>query len=762
MKSNQYNNLILKVSIIGGALGFTIALLFIGIDLYTKNLTFSFTELINYHLTFPSVWLIDLLPFALVFLGYRIGKILAVKEEITQSQVETELKKTKQISDFVEKLRSGEINAEYTLVNEEDVLGKSLINLRDKLKSNTEEEQARKNEDAQRHWVTEGLAKFGEILRMNSSNLEDLSYHIVSNLVKYIRAEQATFFILNETESGERYFEQTACFAYDRKKFSDKRIEWGEGLIGACAIEKQTIFITNATEKYVAITSGLGKANPRCILIVPLKIADDVHGVIELASFKIYEPFEIEFVEKVAESIGSTISSVKINLRTNLLLTESQDQAVKMAEQEEIMRQNMEELKATQREAAKQAEEFISFTNSVNHTLIRAEYDTHGILLYSNTKFMQKLEYPDSSEVIGHHISMFINDKDKEWFNRIWENLAAGGRHFEGDMKHVTKYGNDLWTMATYVCVRNNEGGVDKILFLGTDITENKKLSLDFEGQIQALNRSSIKAEFAPDGKLIECNDKFLSSMGYSIAEAKQERVFSFIQEEDLPNFKVIWDNVLNRIPFEGRIRTFTKDGKEKWFHATYTSANNMYGEIAKIIFISYDITEQIRMEIKNKKQTEQLKIQEERLQQSQIELSRLLQEAREEMKSQYKKIETVKVLNERTLEGALDAIVTINDKDEVEFFNRAAEDLWGFARKHVIGKHISKLLPLEYNGKGDNFLGNFFKYGQGTLLRTRTEVYIIDKAGNTIPVLVTLSEANVENQYNLTAFIQNIEVELF
>jgi PAS domain S-box-containing protein len=87
----------------------------------------------------------------------------------------------------------------------------------------------------------------------------------------------------------------------------------------------------------------------------------------------------------------------------------------------------MEELQATQEEAARQSEKFVSFTNSVNHTLIRAEYLTDGTLIYANTKFLNKLGYSSNLEVEGKHISMFINKKDREWFEPLWDELAKGG-----------------------------------------------------------------------------------------------------------------------------------------------------------------------------------------------------------------------------------------------------------------------------------------------------------------------------------------------
>ena len=69
-------------------------------------------------------------------------------------------------------------------------------------------------------------------------------------------------------------------------------------------------------EDYVAITSSLGSAKPNALLVMPLKVNGKVFGILELATFGKYEPHEIELVEKLAESIASTISTVRINERS--------------------------------------------------------------------------------------------------------------------------------------------------------------------------------------------------------------------------------------------------------------------------------------------------------------------------------------------------------------------------------------------------------------------------------------------------------------
>ena len=750
-----------KYTIWGIITGFIVVFMTWLIGSYSYNLTFSLDSFSYLHSTVPVYYIIDILPILLGALGFWIENEIFTNESLLFENLKKETNKSNKVLSFVNNLIRDNFETTYEFTEENDKLGKTLIDLRDNIKKSKEETSIRKKEDDQRNWISEGLAQFGEILRQNNNDLDTLSYNIIIGLVKYIKANQGGFFLAKESKTGERFFQQTGAYAYDRKKFANKRIDWSEGLIGTCALERKTIFLTEVPDGYLNITSGLGKANPRCILIVPLIFNNEIHGVIELASFKKFEKFEIDFVEKIAESIASTLSSVKTNLRTSELLKESREHSEMLAKQEEQMRQNMEELQATQEEAARQSEKFISFTNSVNHTLIRAEYLTDGTLIYANTKFLNKLGYLSNIEVEGKHISMFINKKDREWFEPLWEELANGGKHFEGYMKHVTKQGQDLWTMATYTCVRKEDNSVEKILFLAIDTTEQKKQSLDYEGQIDALNRSSIKVEMQPEGRISSVNELFLNTLNYTEKELMGKKIFELIHRDDVDAFKVTWKNVVGGQPFMGQVRKVDKNSEVKWFRGTYTAVMDMYGDVSKVVFIANDITKEKQMEFETAVQNEQLKLQEEKLRLAGEELTKKLNEAKEEMKLQFREIEIIKVRTELTLEGALDAIITINEVGSIEFFNKAAEDLWGMERKDAIGNNVKVLFSKDAI-KNDEFVKKYVTPGTDKIVGVRKEVKIKNSSGEEKPVLFLLSEAKVGDDHTYTAFIQNIEVELF
>ncbi len=213
--------------------------------------------------------------------------------------------------------------------------------------------------DSQRQHINEGLAKFSEILGNNGNNLERFGEEVIVNLVKFLNANQGAIFVVNDEEPENEFLELKASYAYDKKKFIQKQIKRGQGLVGQAWLEMEPIYMTKVPEDFVNITSGLGESTPRCVLIIPLKFNDKVQGVIELASFKALQDYELGFVEKVTESISAALSSVKVNDRTQELLKRSEQLATQMRAQEEETRKNVEELRVTQEESQKREERYI-------------------------------------------------------------------------------------------------------------------------------------------------------------------------------------------------------------------------------------------------------------------------------------------------------------------------------------------------------------------------------------------------------------------
>ena len=258
-------------------------------------------------------------------------------------RLDEESRRVNTLTEFIQAVSSGNYSIELTSAGEGDNLTRTLVDMRDKLRDNADD-------DRKRNWSTSGVAQIGEILRSTSGTSKDLYDKIIQFVVKYTKSNQGGLFILNDDNENDHYLELVSAYAYERKKFIEKRVGTTEGLIGQCFLEGARIYLVEIPQEYVNITSGLGGSVPTSLLLVPMKVNEKIYGVIELASFQKYEDYQIEVVEKFAESIGSTISSVKISESTKVLLEKTQQQAEEMRAQEEEMRQNMEELEATQEE----------------------------------------------------------------------------------------------------------------------------------------------------------------------------------------------------------------------------------------------------------------------------------------------------------------------------------------------------------------------------------------------------------------------------
>jgi methyl-accepting chemotaxis protein len=371
----------------------------------------------------------------------------------------------KDTSYFAENIGNGKYDTDYDPLSEEDVLGNALIDMRANLKRVAEE-------DKKRNWTTEGLAMFGDILRRNNDNIGKLSDEIISNLVKYTKSNQGGLFIINEEDEDDKYLELAACYAWDKKKYLEQKIFEGEGLTGQVWLEGESIYMIDVPQDYVMITSGLGEANPNSLLIVPLKVNDEIYGVIELASFNEFEEHERDFVEKIAENIASTISSVKINERTSKLLNESREMTEQMRSQEEEMRQNMEELQATQEEMERSQRDREDKEKIINYTNMMIELNENLKISSINDITTQHLQY-SFTDLSGSALDKIVESKDQ--LKTLTSALKAG-KIWSGMLKMSTKDGESVSATFSAGVLSNQSGEEDKYLLIGSIITKEQMI----------------------------------------------------------------------------------------------------------------------------------------------------------------------------------------------------------------------------------------------------------------------------------------------
>jgi PAS domain S-box-containing protein len=564
----------------------------------------------------------------------EIGQIAVAIDNIIENQLK--------LAEFAEKIGDGNFDVEYKILSAQDKLGSSITGMRDKL-------QKIAYEDISRNWASQGLTKFGEITREDADNLTVLCDKFLSSLAKYINANQGMIFLLNTEDSTIPNLKLESAYAWDKKKYIKRIIEIGEGLIGQAAIEKDIIYMTDVPKEFITITSGLGDATPTCVIIVPMMFNNELFGILELASFRELKNFEIEFVQKLAEILASTISRVRTNEQTQKLLKDSQKLTEEMRAQEEEMRQNIEEMNATQEEMEQREVERIGIFTAINNTLATVEFNMEGKIINANEKFLQLMNY-NIDEIENKTDRMFadLSNEPIEYYNEFWKELRLG-KPQKGDFKRITKEGREIWINASYTPALDKDQKPYKVIELAQDITEKKKVELETQRQGEELR----------------------------------------IQGEKLKS---------------------------------YTT------------------------ELEDIKQN----------------LSEKLNEASNGLLRKIKDIESERAKNVAVLEGCVDGVICFNQEGIIEYFNNAAEDIWGLEREKIIGKPISNAIPISIQQKDNMLTAYYLNNGSTKEIGVRTEVSWQDENSKEYDLLMTLTRAKVDDSISFTIFAQQISIDLF
>ncbi|MBY0513856.1 MAG: HAMP domain-containing protein, partial [Gemmataceae bacterium] len=232
----------------------------------------------------------------------------------------------------------GEVAALSNTINE------MIRNLRDTTQKNTEQD-----------WLKTNLAKFSRMLQ-GQRDLTQVGRMVLSELCPVVTAQHAEFYVFD----GERENPQLtllASYASEGKGAIGKRIGVGQGLVGQCAQDKQKMLLDGLPPDYIRISSGLGAAPPRSVLVLPLIFEGQVRGVLELASLSGFNSSHQAFLEQLTESIGIVLNTIEANMRTEDLLKQSQSLAQQLQTRQQELQNTNEELQEKARLLAHQNQE---------------------------------------------------------------------------------------------------------------------------------------------------------------------------------------------------------------------------------------------------------------------------------------------------------------------------------------------------------------------------------------------------------------------
>ncbi|MDF2774246.1 MAG: ATP-binding region ATPase domain protein, partial [Geminicoccaceae bacterium] len=208
--------------------------------------------------------------------------------------------------------------------------------------------------NAEQDWLKTNLAKFSRMMQ-GQKDLDTVARLIMSELTPLVQARQGAFFIMQQENGSGAALRLIASYAYKERKHLNNVWYLGEGLVGQAALEKKPILLTNVPPDYIQITSGLGEAPPKNIIVLPILFEGEVKAVVELASFLPFSQIHQTFLDQLQESIGVVLNMIAANMRTEELLQQSQKLTQELQSQSEELKRQQEELRRSNSELEQQA-----------------------------------------------------------------------------------------------------------------------------------------------------------------------------------------------------------------------------------------------------------------------------------------------------------------------------------------------------------------------------------------------------------------------
>ncbi|MBV9606913.1 MAG: response regulator, partial [Solirubrobacterales bacterium] len=229
--------------------------------------------------------------------------------------------------------RSISVEAQGEVAELKDNINQMIANLRETTQRNAEQD-----------WLKTNLASISGMLQ-GQRDLAAVTQLIMSEVTPMVNAQHGAFFLAEPGSDGEPELVLAASYGYSPHR-SDLagRFSIGEGLVGQSAFERKTIEIIDAPPGYIKVGSGLGDAAPADILVMPVLFEDQVLGVIELASIRPFSEVHRDFLPRISETIGVVLNTIRANMRTEELLSQSQGLTQELQKQSEELRETNDEL----------------------------------------------------------------------------------------------------------------------------------------------------------------------------------------------------------------------------------------------------------------------------------------------------------------------------------------------------------------------------------------------------------------------------------
>ncbi|WP_344116714.1 HAMP domain-containing protein [Streptomyces blastmyceticus] len=240
-----------------------------------------------------------------------------------------------------------DVDAAGEILELQDNINTMIANLRETTLANKEQD-----------WLKGNLARISGLMQ-GRRDLEDVAGMIMSELTPVVSAQHGAFFLAMPTggQAAEDAYELRMLGSYGYSMGSmPTSFRPGETLIGTAAQEKRTILVENVPPGYLKIASGLGEAPPAHVIVLPVLFEGQVLGVIELASFQPFAQIQKDFLNQIAEMIGTSVNTISVNTKTEVLLKQSQELTEQLRERSAELENRQKALEISNAELEEKSE----------------------------------------------------------------------------------------------------------------------------------------------------------------------------------------------------------------------------------------------------------------------------------------------------------------------------------------------------------------------------------------------------------------------
>jgi methyl-accepting chemotaxis protein len=232
------------------------------------------------------------------------------------------------------------------------------------------------------------------------------------------------------------------------------------------------------------------------------------------------------------------------------------------------------------------------------------EFDLDGTIITANDIFLKVLGY-SLAEIQGKHHSLFVSaaERDSNAYREFWASLNRG-EFQSAEYKRFGKGGKEVWILASYNPILDDTGKPFRVVKFASDITEQKLKTANFAGQIEAIGKSQAVIEFGMDGTVLDANENFLKTLGYSLAEIQGKHHSMFVPPEDRQSdaYRAFWAS-LNRGEFQAaEYERIGKGGRKVWIQASYNPIRDLNGQPYKVVKYATDVTRQVLVRMGNER----------------------------------------------------------------------------------------------------------------------------------------------------------------